>query len=243
MSEIPLTVRGDVEDRAVEQLRRCAESGDAVAGVLCADGHVGYSQPIGGAVAYPDHISPSGVGFDIACIAAGTPVTTEDGWCAPIEDIRAGTRATCWDGERVRCADPVDGAIDRGERPVRCVVLVNGRKLVATSDHRIRTTRGWSSVDELQPGWLVGCLPFVGLPFEACAGELHLSEDPTRASMLAEKGLWPVRLDDPRFPALLRVLGHMLGDGHLALDRKACAWYSVVPADIEAIAADLRTLG
>src|SRR3954463_8550520 len=68
MSEqIPITVRGDVEERAVQQLRRCAESGDAIAGVLCADGHVGYSQPIGGAVAYPDHISPSGVGYDIAC--------------------------------------------------------------------------------------------------------------------------------------------------------------------------------
>jgi tRNA-splicing ligase RtcB (3'-phosphate/5'-hydroxy nucleic acid ligase) len=35
--------------------------------VLCADAHVGYSQPIGGAVAYRDHISPSGVGYDIAC--------------------------------------------------------------------------------------------------------------------------------------------------------------------------------
>lgn len=67
MTGIPITVRGDVEERAVEQLRRCAEAGDAVAGVLCADGHVGYSQPIGGAVAYPDHISPSGVGYDIAC--------------------------------------------------------------------------------------------------------------------------------------------------------------------------------
>jgi tRNA-splicing ligase RtcB len=66
-TEIPITVRGDVDDRAVEQLRRCAEAGDATAGVLCADGHVGYSQPIGGAVAYPDHISPSGVGYDIGC--------------------------------------------------------------------------------------------------------------------------------------------------------------------------------
>jgi tRNA-splicing ligase RtcB len=62
-----ITVRGDVDDRAVEQLRRCAEAGHALAGALCADGHVGYSQPIGGAVAYPDHISPSGVGYDIAC--------------------------------------------------------------------------------------------------------------------------------------------------------------------------------
>src|SRR4051794_14968885 len=65
--DIPITVYGDVDDRAVSQLRRCAEAGDAVRGVLCADGHVGYSQPIGGALAYPDHISPSGVGYDIAC--------------------------------------------------------------------------------------------------------------------------------------------------------------------------------
>ncbi len=36
-------------------------------GVLCADGHKGYAQPIGGVVAYRDPISISGVGFDIAC--------------------------------------------------------------------------------------------------------------------------------------------------------------------------------
>jgi tRNA-splicing ligase RtcB (3'-phosphate/5'-hydroxy nucleic acid ligase) len=64
---IPISVRGAVDRRAVDQLRRCAEAGGAIAGVLCADGHVGYSQPIGGAVAYPEHISPSGVGYDIAC--------------------------------------------------------------------------------------------------------------------------------------------------------------------------------
>jgi tRNA-splicing ligase RtcB (3'-phosphate/5'-hydroxy nucleic acid ligase) len=63
----PITVCGDVDARAVEQLVRCAEAADAMRGVLCADGHVGYSQPIGGALAYPDHISPSGVGYDIAC--------------------------------------------------------------------------------------------------------------------------------------------------------------------------------
>jgi tRNA-splicing ligase RtcB (3'-phosphate/5'-hydroxy nucleic acid ligase) len=64
---IPITVFGDIDQRAIEQLRRCAEAGDATRGVLCADGHVGYSQPIGGALAYPDYISPSGVGYDIAC--------------------------------------------------------------------------------------------------------------------------------------------------------------------------------
>jgi tRNA-splicing ligase RtcB len=63
----PITVYGDVEQRAVEQLERCAAAADALHGVLCADAHVGYSQPIGGAVAYMNHISPSGVGYDIGC--------------------------------------------------------------------------------------------------------------------------------------------------------------------------------
>jgi tRNA-splicing ligase RtcB len=62
-----ITVRGEVDERAVRQLERCAEAAEAPVAALCADGHVGYSQPIGGVVAYQDHISPSGVGFDIGC--------------------------------------------------------------------------------------------------------------------------------------------------------------------------------
>src|SRR2546426_4991033 len=58
---------GEVDQRALEQLRRCAEAGDAPVAVLCADHHVGYSQPIGGVVAYENYVSPSGVGYDIAC--------------------------------------------------------------------------------------------------------------------------------------------------------------------------------
>lgn len=56
---------GPVDERAREQLERCATN--AVFAVLCADHHAGYSQPIGGAVAYTEHISPSGVGYDIGC--------------------------------------------------------------------------------------------------------------------------------------------------------------------------------
>lgn len=64
---IPIEIRGDIDPRAIEQLQRCADAGDAVGAALSADAHVGYSQPIGGAVAYTDHISPSGVGYDIGC--------------------------------------------------------------------------------------------------------------------------------------------------------------------------------
>ena len=63
------TVRtfGTVDERSLKQLERCMEAGDAEFGVLCADHHPGYSQPIGGGIAYEGHVSPSGVGYDIGC--------------------------------------------------------------------------------------------------------------------------------------------------------------------------------
>ncbi|MGA2924893.1 MAG: RtcB family protein [Solirubrobacteraceae bacterium] len=58
---------GAVDERSLKQLQRCMQAGDAELGVLCADHHPGYSQPIGGAVAYEGYVSPSGVGYDIGC--------------------------------------------------------------------------------------------------------------------------------------------------------------------------------
>jgi tRNA-splicing ligase RtcB len=67
-AQIPLTVYGDHDEGTLDQLRTCADPDlGATAGVLCADGHLGYSQPIGGVVAYHGKVSPSGVGYDIAC--------------------------------------------------------------------------------------------------------------------------------------------------------------------------------
>jgi len=58
---------GDLDARSLEQLKRCMTAGDAEFGVLCADHHPGYSQPIGGGIAYEGYVSPSGVGYDIGC--------------------------------------------------------------------------------------------------------------------------------------------------------------------------------
>ena len=54
-----------VDESALTQIRNCAKTADHVA--LMADHHKGYAVPIGGVVAYENAISPSGVGFDIAC--------------------------------------------------------------------------------------------------------------------------------------------------------------------------------
>jgi tRNA-splicing ligase RtcB len=67
MVDVPIRVFGSHEQRTVQQLERCAAAGPATRAVLCADGHLGYSQPIGGAIAYEGAISPSGVGYDIGC--------------------------------------------------------------------------------------------------------------------------------------------------------------------------------
>lgn len=62
-----LTIYGNHDDNTLAQMANCMKFDFAVRGALCADGHLGYGQPIGGVVAYEDHISLSGVGFDIGC--------------------------------------------------------------------------------------------------------------------------------------------------------------------------------
>lgn len=63
----PLTVIGDHDDGTLSQMATCLKVGNTVAAVICADGHLGYAQPVGGVIAYENQISISGVGFDIGC--------------------------------------------------------------------------------------------------------------------------------------------------------------------------------
>lgn len=60
-----IPVWGPPDPGAMTQIKVCAQTADKVA--LMADHHKGYAVPIGGVVAYKDSISPSGVGYDIAC--------------------------------------------------------------------------------------------------------------------------------------------------------------------------------
>jgi len=55
------------DEGALKQARVCAAMPETAHVALMADHHKGYAVPIGGVVAYRDHISPSGVGFDIGC--------------------------------------------------------------------------------------------------------------------------------------------------------------------------------
>ncbi len=75
-----LTIFGKkvIDEKSIAQIKRCYSEEDIA--VLTADAHYGYGHPIGGAVAYKNKISLSGVGFDIACgnKAVRTNIKAED---------------------------------------------------------------------------------------------------------------------------------------------------------------------
>ncbi len=86
--EVPITIYGDIDPRAITQLLTCAKAGSARAAAQMPDGHVGYSMPIGGVIAYEHHVSPSGAGVDIGCGVMGvrTDLQAADVEIEPIMD-------------------------------------------------------------------------------------------------------------------------------------------------------------
>ena len=60
-------VWGDVQDNALAQIINCMKHPLVHGSALMADHHLGYAVPVGGVIAYKGAISPSGVGYDIAC--------------------------------------------------------------------------------------------------------------------------------------------------------------------------------
>jgi tRNA-splicing ligase RtcB (3'-phosphate/5'-hydroxy nucleic acid ligase) len=206
---------GSVDQRSLEQLERCMKAGDADYGVLCADHHPGYSQPIGGGIAYEGHVSPSGVGYDIGCLATGTRVTTGNRVAVPIEQVRRNDPVQCFDRGATRLAEPHIGAVPRGRKAVVTVRLANGRTVRLTPDHRVWTQRGWCEANDLGTASQVLCIPTVG-----------------RAR--AEYDL-PLEL--------IRLVAYVSGDGHLTRDGKRISIYTTVDEDAIDLVRDFHALG
>jgi len=88
-----IRIFGQHQQNTLDQMTETMKHGSAVHGVLCADGHKGYAHPIGGVIAYEDHISISGVGYDIACGNMAVKLDTkaedlgENGLAAILTDI------------------------------------------------------------------------------------------------------------------------------------------------------------
>lgn len=115
--DAPLRVFGAHEASTLDQMRACMRVGQVVAGTLCADGHLGYAQPVGGVIAYEGQVSISGVGFDIACgnmaVRLDTPFAAVAGRVPEIlSDIR---RAVSFGVGRVNAERVEHALLDDGE--------------------------------------------------------------------------------------------------------------------------------
>jgi tRNA-splicing ligase RtcB len=90
-----IPVFGEPLEDAVKQMETALSCG-AHGAALCADHHLGYSVPIGGVIAYIERVSPSGVGYDIACGNAAVKIDLKihhisDRWINEIADEIANT--------------------------------------------------------------------------------------------------------------------------------------------------------
>lgn len=113
-----------VDAGALEQILRTQRHPAVRATALMADHHKGYAVPIGGVVAYEGAISPSGVGYDIAC-----------GNKALLTDMK-GTQARA---QIKRIMDDVSAAISFGI----------GRQNTERVDHDLFDDPGWSAIRHL----------------------------------------------------------------------------------------------
>jgi tRNA-splicing ligase RtcB len=150
----PLKVFGQHDDATIAQMRNCMSVGNAVAGVICADGHLGYAQPVGGVIAYEKQISISGVGFDIGCFTGDTRIFTLDGQTPTLAECNG---RPVWilacdaNGKPV----PAQGfcARTRRDAPLVRVTLDSGKSIRCTPDHFFMLRDGtYQRADSLSPG-------------------------------------------------------------------------------------------
>jgi tRNA-splicing ligase RtcB (3'-phosphate/5'-hydroxy nucleic acid ligase) len=205
----PVKTFGDVDARSLEQLKRCMAAGDAEFGVLCADHHPGYSQPIGGGIAYEGYVSPSGVGYDIGC---GNKAARTDLSRADLGDVGSLMREIT---RRISFGIGVP-AHERADHPVldeiRSASFEPQRKLVELAAEQLGTVGGGNHyvnlmADEEERVWVGVHFGSRGFGHKTASGFLALAQGRRFDERTAEG-----EMDSP--PVLLEV-GTELGDAYI----------------------------
>ena len=204
---------GPVDARSLEQLERCMQAGDAEYGVLCADHHPGYSQPIGGAVAYEGFVSPSGVGYDIGCgnKAVRTDLTRPDlDLLGGVEALMREITSRISFGMGVPARDRVDHPV---LEKIRTADFAPQRKLAQLAESQLGTVGSGNHyvnlmADEDDRVWAGVHFGSRGFGHKTASGFLALAQDLAFGER-AHEG----EMDSP--PVLFAV-GSELGDSYVA---------------------------
>ena len=222
-------------DRTLEQAANVAMlPGIYKYSIVMPDGHQGYGFPIGGVAAFDVKegvISPGGVGYDVNCLHEETEVVSDLGFKIQVRDLPNSFKRV-----PLKVYDAKEGHNDHSrimlvaerdsDEEVYEIKLASGRVLKASGDHPILTENGYIKAENLKPGDLVAVYPFEGVEYEEPEPRVLLTredfknEDRQLVKYLEERGLLPLRMDDPRIGILARILGYFIGDGSFDIYRE-----------------------
>ncbi len=243
-----------IERGAVEQLANVATlPGIYKYSIAMPDIHEGYGFPIGGVAAFDAYegvISPGGVGFDINCLSPDSEVLTEHGFRIKLSDLpRRPHGLRVYDAEEGHndYSDLLFVAVREADEFAIRLITETGRSLEGSADHPVLTPSGYRQMGELRAGDAIVVYPFEGVEYEERSGVLldeSAFEDPQVRRYLRERGLIPLRWEDPRIGTIARLLGFAMGDGHLGemSGRLYVSFYGLKDT-LEEVQKDLERLG
>jgi tRNA-splicing ligase RtcB len=233
-----------------------------------ADAHWGYGFPIGGVAAFDTEkgvISPGGIGFDINCLHPDSKVIDEDGVWRTIADAKPASQGFLTFDKATHAVIPTR-AIMKQQRPESDSILKiktrGGKAILVTPDHPVLSRRGMVPAGNLGVEDHVLTSGLSGIPFSEPYAIEIVSSDSLNAAMermgISDRGssraqimaqlrarhLDRLLLNDPRMPAILKLLGFVFGDGCIPegeIGHFTSFWGK--PHDLARIQSDLKGLG
>lgn len=256
-------IRAGKEWNALRQIVNVAcLPGIQKASMAMSDVHPGYGFPIGGVGAFDlktGVISVAGVGYDINCLSGDSKILHEFGYIREIKDFRDD-----FQDQRIKCANISKRIINTKIRAfmslapkdrVFRVKTESGREIVATGNHPFLTPNGMIRLKDVREG-PISVYPFEGVEYEEPASDVIVGEEDIRAlplgrsveqniAELKKRGLLPLRLDNPKMPYLLKIMGFVYGDGCISFvgkRKKGAVWFYGKTEDLEDIREDVKRL-
>ena len=192
------------------------------------DAHRGYGFAIGGVAAFDENeggvISPGGIGYDINCLSPSTEILTDFGYTLKISSLKNREEALRIFNIKKKSNDSsqilflAEREIQKDEKVLE-IKTKFGRKIECSEEHPLLTANGYLKAGKLNEGNKIVVYPFEGIDYSEPEGKLILAEEDFEGQnkmvikILEEKGILPLRLNNPRIGLLARILGFCLGDG------------------------------
>lgn len=240
--------------------------------VLMPDMHEGYGFPVGGVVAFDADegiVSPGICGYDINCLHPDTLIMDRYGATHRIADIE--NRNLILKTLDLESKETIDSKpILFMKRLQKDLIKINtrlGKRAVVSGDHPVLTERGMIKAEALTYSDRIVINGFEGLEYKQPEHSLIISERELFLSMerigisragngksqvlgmLKRLGLERLYLDSEKLPLLIKLMGHVFGDGTIPKTEKSLNGDSTFVSfcgkkeDLESILKDINELG